>query len=184
MLDDELRILKDDKSSFIIHHSSFNILIVTFVSMEQLIRKYYRRRTFALLAIVLLGLYFYWAIPRNWRIRPDLQGLWANVNEKGDTLAWITIARNGMVKGKLGAANFESCVVLDTRGTTERFANAEPDYTLVGYLQGKMSEADTLSEREIKLPLKYDQEHLEGTLFEIRSSKPDTLMRVVLHKGR
>lgn len=152
--------------------------------MEQLIRKYYRRRTFALLAIVLLGIYFYWAIPRNWRIRPDLQGLWANVNEKGDTLAWITIARNGIVKGKLGGANFESCVVLDTRGTTERFANAEPEYTLVGYLKGRLSAPDTTAEREIKFPLKYDHELLQGTLFEIRNSKPDTLMRLVLHKGQ
>ncbi|HQR43998.1 MAG TPA: hypothetical protein PLX97_14985, partial [Gemmatales bacterium] len=116
------------------------------------------------------------------RIRPELQGLWATVNEKGDTLAWITIARNGIVKGRLGAATFESCVVLDTRGTTERFANATPDYTLVGYLKGRTSERDTITEREIKLPLKYDREQLEGTLFEIRDNKPDTLMRVVLRK--
>lgn len=80
----------------------------------------------------------------------------------------ITIDKSGAVKGMVGEATLEECVIKLNRNTFERFLNVKTDYSIGGgHIEGAVTSKDKLTYRNIMMPFNIEEDTIEGTLFRV-----------------
>ena len=116
-----------------------------------------------------------------WVMPKTLVGTWSAIQEvsvryQSGTMSFrfvkdtVNIAMNiqddGTVKGTIGGARFEGCLVSQNRGWFGKTFNLNADYIIAGKLSGSIFEQDTLTEKEISLPFNMKEDAIDGALFQ------------------
>ncbi len=80
----------------------------------------------------------------------------------------IRIDKSGAVKGTVGEAALEECVIKLNRNDFERFINVKNDYSIgEGHLEGAVTSEDKLTYRNIMMPFNIEEDTIVGTLFRV-----------------
>jgi hypothetical protein len=87
------------------------------------------------------------------------------VKSQDSVLTELYIEENGKVTGKVGNAEFKEAKVKKNRGSLGRKLNLATDYVIRGQLNGSTFEGDSIREKEISIPLYFENGKLKGDLF-------------------
>lgn len=136
------------------------------------------------LALVFIGVTINHRILEKWQPNQNLIGTWTG---SGETRKFgelekidieITIDESGVVKGLVGEALLEECVIRLNRNDFERFIKVKNDYILKdGHISGFIKSGDDIGTRNITMPFNIQDDTIEGTVFHVEGlTYPEPLL--------
>ncbi len=144
-----------------------------------------------MLVLVFVGVTINRQILDRWQPDQDIIGTWSG---SGETRKFgelekinvvITIDKSGSVKGVVGDALLEDCVIKLNRNDFERFINVKNDYIIKGgHLSGLINRDDDVAYRDITIPFDIQDDTIGGSLFHVEGiTYPEPiLLHLVLDK--
>ncbi len=137
-----------------------------------------------ILVLIYVGVTINQRIMDKWQPDDSIVGVWSG---QGETRKFgelenidvtINIDEKGVVTGTIGDAFIEECTIDLNRNDFERLLRIKSDYIIhEGYIKGKITSNDELTDRNISIPFSIEEGVLGGTIFTVKSlTYPDPLI--------